>query len=148
MRILARIAVFIQALELLEERVVAEKRCRPIALKKLSLSRTPRKIVNENRAWLSGPQEIECQPESAKIFRTVDQNCVTGLQTLRQDFARVAIEKLYVSKWSKLVLGCGSIFRISIEFDADDPRLRKAVRENQGAFTAGPARFQNLFWRE
>ena len=65
--------------------------------------------MNENGAWLSGAQKLQGKFESAKIFRTVDQNGVTGLESLRQNFARVAVEKFNIRVWLQFRFRCGRI---------------------------------------
>src|SRR5947208_644280 len=61
-----------------------------------SLGRVWRKIVDENGARFLGVQKIERQLERAKIFWTIDQDGIAGLQSPRQNLARIAVEQLDV----------------------------------------------------
>lgn len=79
LRIRAWIALVIQTLKALEDRIVAEECIRPVALDEFSLRRVWREVMDENGAWFPGAQKIERELERAKIFWTIDQNGVTGL---------------------------------------------------------------------
>src|SRR5207302_4149781 len=73
---------------------------------------------------------------------------VAGLQSLRQDLARIAVENLDIPFTLQFRFRGGGVFRLSIVFDADDSRVGKTARENERAFAASAAGFENLLWRK
>ena len=139
MRIWAGIAFVIQTLKALEERIVAKECVSEIALDEISLRRSRREIVNENRAGFSGAEKIDSQFERAEIFWAVDQDRVALLQALRQNLTGIAVEKIDIRFRLQLRFRRGNIFRLPIVLNANDPRLRKATRENERAFPASTA---------
>ena len=52
--------------------------------------------MDENGARFLGVQKIDRQLERAKIFWTIDQDGIAGLQSPRQNLARIAVEQLDV----------------------------------------------------
>src|SRR5205085_12410965 len=88
------IALVVQSLAALKKRIVAEECVGEIALDEFSLRRVRRKVVDENSARFFGTKKIDRQLERAKIFWTIDQHRVAALQSCRQNFARVPVEKI------------------------------------------------------
>src|SRR5947209_13457232 len=103
------IALVIQTLEALKQRIVAEECIWPVALDEFSLRRACREVVDENGARFPGPHQIERKFERAKIFRAIDQNGVARLQSFPQNFARIAVEQFDIREWLQFRFRSGGV---------------------------------------
>jgi hypothetical protein len=125
--------------------IVAEKSARPVAFDKLSCWFTPVEVMDKNGARFAGGQKLERQFQRAKFFWAINENRITGLKPLREELARIPVEKFDICVGTELPFGDGRMRGVGIKLNAYNPRLWETTGQHERALATHAARFQNLF---
>ena len=125
--------------------IVAEKGAWPMAFDKLPGWLASVEVMDKNGARFAGGQELERQFQCAKFFWAINENRITGLKPLREELARIPVEKFGIPVRPELRFGDRCMRWIEIILNAHNSRLRETTCQHKRALAAHAPRFQDLF---
>ncbi len=111
-----------------KRRVVAEKSARPMAFDKLPGRLASVEVMDKNGTRFARDQEPERQFQRPKFFWAINENRIAGLKPLRENLARIPVEKFDIRVRSELGFGDGDMRGVEIKFNAYNSRLRETKR--------------------